>query len=291
MHVFVLNHNKRALDPVHPAEARLMLDTGKAAVFRRYPFTIILKENSRRRTQPLRLKIDPGSKTTGLAIVNDRSGKVVFAAELSHRGWLIKKNLKSRRDLRRNRRNRKTRYRPKRFSYRTRPKGWLAPSLKHRVHTIITWVNRFRKVANIQAISMELVKFDMQAMDNPDISGVEYQQGTLAGYELREYLLEKWKRKCAYCDKENIPLQIEHIVARANGGTNRVSNLTLACHPCNLKKSNLPVEQFLANDPDRLKAILANARLRMRPPLTPPVGICTGHYNKPAFRLKPVRAA
>ncbi len=260
MHVFVLNHNKRPLDPVHPAEARLMLDTGKAAVFRRYPFTIILKENSRRRTQPLRLKIDPGSKTTGLAIVNDRSGKVVFAAELSHRGRFIEKSLSSRRALRRGRRNRKTRYRKPRFLNRTRPKGWLAPSLKHRVHTILTWVNRFRKVANIQAISMELVMFDMQAMDNPDISGVEYQQGTLAGYELREYLLEKWGRKCAYCNKENIPLQIEHIVARANGGTNRVSNLTLACGPCNLKKSNLPVEQFLANKPDRLKKITASAK-------------------------------
>ena len=65
MQVFVLNHNKRPLDPVHPAEARLMLDAGEAAVYRRYPFTIIRKENTRRRTKPLRLKIDPGSRTTG----------------------------------------------------------------------------------------------------------------------------------------------------------------------------------------------------------------------------------
>ena len=264
MQVFVINQNKRPLDPVHPAEARLLLSTGKAAVFREYPFTIILKENSRRRTKPLRLKIDPGSKTTGLAVVDDSTGKVVYAAELSHRGWRIKDRLLSRRALRRGRRNRKTRYRPPRFDNRTRPNGWLPPSLKSRVYNILTWVNRFRKIANIQAISMELVRFDMQAMDNPDISGVEYQQGTLAGYELREYLLEKWGRKCAYCGKENIALQIEHIVARANGGTDRVSNLTLSCGPCNQDKGTIPVEQFLKRKPKRLKEILVQAKRPLR---------------------------
>jgi len=69
---------------------------------------------------------------------------------------------------------------------------------------------------------MELVKFDTQLMQNPDISGVEYQQGTLAGYNIREYLLEKWNRQCAYCGKKDIPLQIEHIQPRTNGGTNRI---------------------------------------------------------------------
>jgi len=96
----------------------------------------------------------------------------------------------------------------------------------------------------ITAISLELVKFDMQAMQNPEISGVEYQQGELQGYEVREYLLEKFGRKCVYCGAENIPLQIEHIVPKARGGSNRVSNLTLACEPCNRKKGNQTAEEF-----------------------------------------------
>ena len=89
--VFVLDTNKKQLAPCRPKRARKLLDNGKAAVFRRYPFTIILKRAVYDASpSPLRLKIDPGSKKTGLAIVNDRSGEVVFAAELEHRGQKIK---------------------------------------------------------------------------------------------------------------------------------------------------------------------------------------------------------
>jgi hypothetical protein len=107
---------------------------------------------------------------------------------------------------------------------------------------------------------MELVRFDLQQMEQPSIQGCEYQQGTLAGYECRAYLLEKWERKCSYCDATSVPLQIEHIVARANGGTNRVSNLCLACEPCNLAKGTDAIEVFLANHPERLQRILAQAK-------------------------------
>jgi hypothetical protein len=91
---------------------------------------------------------------------------------------------------------------------------------------------------------MELVKFDTQAMQNPEISGVEYQQGELQGYEVRNYLLEKWGRKCAYCGKDGVPLEIEHITPRARGGSNRVSNLTLACHDCNQAKGTKTAAEF-----------------------------------------------
>jgi hypothetical protein len=104
------------------------------------------------------------------------------------------------------------------------------------------------------------VRFDMQALENPEISGIDYQQGTLAGYEVREYLLEKWDRTCAYCDAQGVALQIEHIVAKARGGSNRVSNLALGCAPCNTRKGALPVEVFLARDPTRLARILAQAK-------------------------------
>ena len=91
---------------------------------------------------------------------------------------------------------------------------------------------------------MELVKFDTQKLQNPEISGVEYQQGELAGYEVREYLLEKWGRRCAYCGITNVQLQVEHIVPKARGGSDRVSNLTLSCEPCNLAKGTNTAAEF-----------------------------------------------
>ena len=242
--VFVLDTNKKPLDPIHPGEARKLLRGGQAAIFRKYPFTIILKVAATEEPEPLRVKVDPGSTTTGIAVVNDATGRVVWAANLQHRGQRIKDALLGRRAIRRSRRNRKTRYRTPRFLNRTRPQGWLAPSLQSRVDNSITWVKRLGMVSNTTTISMELVRFDMQQMDHPDISGVEYQQGELAGYEVREYLLEKFNRSCAYCQIENVPLQIEHIVPRARGGSNRVSNLTLACAPCNLKKGTRTAEEF-----------------------------------------------
>ena len=201
-----------------------MLKAGKAAVLKRYPFTLIFKAAIEQpQVQPLRLKLDPGSRATGIAIVNDESGQVLFAAELAHRSQQIKKALDDRRAVRRGRRARYTRYRKPRFQNRIRPQGWLAPSLKSRVFHIETWVKRLRKLCPITAISMELVRFDLQLMQNPEISGSHYQQGTLAGYECREYLLAKWGRACSYCGKQNVPLEIEHMVARANGGTDRIT--------------------------------------------------------------------
>ena len=206
--VLVLDRNREPLMPCHPARARQLLREGKAAVFRRYPFTIILKERAGGDAQPVVFKADPGSRTTGVALVADcqRGGRVVWAAELTHRGQQIRDALLSRRQLRRGRRNRKTRYRPARFDNRRRPEDWLPPSLMSRVHNILTWANRLYRWSPACSISMELVRFDTQALENPEISGVEYQQGELLGYEVREYLLEKWGRKCAYCGAENGPL-------------------------------------------------------------------------------------
>jgi len=124
--VFVVDTMQKPLDPVHPGLARKLLSSAKAAVFRRYPFTIILKQEVEEPVvQPLRLKLDPGSKTTGIAIVNDASGEVVWAAELTHRGNAIKEALDSRRGVRRSRRQRMTRYRKPRFDNRRRKHGWL----------------------------------------------------------------------------------------------------------------------------------------------------------------------
>lgn len=243
--VFVLDTNTQSLAPTTPRRARLLLHAGKAAVFRRYPFTIILKRPVENPTiPPHRLKIDPGSKTTGFAVLNEQTATVVWAAELTHRGQQIRQALADRRAIRRNRRQRKTRYRQPRFLNRTRPAGWLAPSLQSRVDHVLTWVTRLRRVCPITALSQELVRFDTQLMQNAEVSGVQYQQGTLAGYEVREYLLEKWGRQCAYCWKTNVSLEIEHLTPRSRGGSDRVSNLTLACTPCNQQKNNQTAAEF-----------------------------------------------
>ena len=257
--VFVIDTNKQPLNPLHPGQARRLLKLKQAAVYRRYPFTIILNyEVPNSETKLHQLKIDPGSKTTGLAIVQE--DKVIWGAELTHRGQQIKNDLDSRRIVRRSRRNRKTRYRQPRFLNRTRQKGWLPPSLNSRVENILTWVNRISRYVPITGISQELVKFDAQAMQNHEISGKEYQQGELAGYEVREYLLEKWGRQCAYCGAENVPFEIEHIHPKSRGGSNRISNLTLSCHSCNQKKGNKDIKDFLAKKPDILSRILKQAK-------------------------------
>src|SRR5579864_3601955 len=232
--VIVIDSKKNPLMPCHPARARELLRKGKAAVFRLNPFTIILLNRIGGDIQDVELKVDPGSKTTGVALVADtQQGKeVIFAAELEHRGHQIKESLDSRRANRRNRRHRKTRYRQARFDNRKRPEGWLPPSLRSRVDNVVNFAKRLKRFVPITQVQVETVRFDMQKMDNPEITGVEYQQGSLQGYEIREYLLEKWQRTCAYCGVQNVPLQVEHIQPKSKGGTNRISNLSIACHPC-----------------------------------------------------------
>ncbi|MCT7992492.1 RNA-guided endonuclease IscB [Laspinema olomoucense] len=259
-YVLVVDTNKHPLSPCKPGVARSLLKAGKAAVFRRYPFTIILKKEVEGDILKSQIKIDPGSKTTGLALV--QNGVVIWAAELQHRGQLIKQSLDNRRSLRRNRRNRKTRYRQPRFLNRvkSKPKGWLAPSLMHRVENVSTWVNKLIKFSAVDSVMMELVRFDTQKMTNPDVSGVQYQQGELTGYEVREYLLEKFDRTCVYCQAKNVPLEVEHIQPKSKGGSNRISNLTLACRPCNQSKGNQDIQDFLSGKPSLLKRILNQAK-------------------------------
>jgi len=186
--VFVLDLEKKPLMPCHPARARELLKKSRAAVYKRYPFTIILKDRVGGDVQPVELKFDPGSKTTGIALVGhfERGLEIVFGANLNHRGQKIKPDLESRRANRRARRNRKTRYRPARFNNRCRPKGWLPPSLMSRVFNVETWAERLQRLVPITSIAIETVRFDTQKMQNPEIYGVEYQQGVLAGYEVRE---------------------------------------------------------------------------------------------------------
>lgn len=263
--VFVIDTKKQPLEPVHPGRARQLLKEGKAAVYRHVPFTLILKrEMAQPVPAPLRLKIDPGAKTTGLALLNDATGEVVWAAELMHRGAAIRQALDTRRAVRRGRRQRGSRYRPPRFQNRRRPAGWLPPSLRSRVENILSWVNKLSRLCHLAALSQELVRFDLQQMEHPEISGIQYQQGELFGYEIREYVLEKWERTCAYCGARGVPLQVEHIQPKAKGGSDRIANLTLACQSCNVAKGTQDIREFLREQPERLARLLAQAKAPLK---------------------------
>jgi 5-methylcytosine-specific restriction endonuclease McrA len=268
MAVYVLDKQGHPLMPCSEKRARLLLERGRARIHRQMPLVIRLTDRLRAvsRFQCLAIKIDPGSKFTGMAVVRLRKKRVSVLSliELVHRGAMIQKALLQRAGYRRRRRSQNLRYRSPRFNNRTRKAGWLAPSLQHRVDTTLSWVRRLRRWAPVTDLAVERVKFDMQLMQNPELSGIEYQQGELYGFEVREYLLEKWGRKCMYCTAENTPLQIEHILAKANGGSGRVANLGLSCQPCNQRKGKLLIAVFLKNKPELIKAIQAKAKLPLR---------------------------
>lgn len=256
--VFVVDRHQKPLMPCTGKRARLLLERKRARVFRMEPFTIQLLDRLQEdcELQDITVKIDPGSKTTGLCVarLDTTSGvHVIRLIELQHRGQRIKLKLQQRAMFRQARRQRNTRYRAPRFLNRTRPKGWLPPSLQHRVDTTLSWVRRLIRWCPVTELTMERVKFDTQKLHQPEIFGIEYQHGTLFGFEVREYLLEKWQRKCAYCDTDRVTrFEVDHFFPRSAGGSNAVSNLVLSCRPCNQAKGAFPPSVFLANDPARL---------------------------------------
>ncbi|MFF4006202.1 RNA-guided endonuclease IscB [Streptomyces sp. NPDC001717] len=263
--VFVLDVHGTPLQPTSPARARRLLKRGRAVVARHTPFVIRLKDRTVAESQVdgVELGIDPGSKCTGIAVFTAKDGerRGLYAVELAHRGAVIRDKLTARASYRRGRRSRNLRHRAPRFSNRTRPKGRLAPSLRHRVETTMSWASRLARWAPVRAVHVERVAFDTHAMSNGGpLQGAEYQHGTLHGTEVREYLLAKWGRTCAYCGITGVPLNIDHIHPRSRGGSDRISNLCTACVPCNEKKSNQPVEDFLNNAPRQLARILAQAK-------------------------------
>lgn len=241
--VFVLNRSKKPLNMITNAEARILLRKKLAVIHKVYPFTIRLKDNSAvLKDRSYTVKIDPGSRTTGVAIV-DNNDSVVMLAEIEHRGHIIKKNLGNRKMIRRNRRNRKTRYRPSRFENRTRPKGWLAPSVKSRADNVINFIRKYKKLINIDKVMIERVSFDTAQMSSDDcLIGTGYQQGPLYETSLKEFVFNKTKGRCSYCGAK--AEEIDHIVPKSKGGTNSSYNLIPTCSSCNKKKSNLSLEDF-----------------------------------------------
>jgi 5-methylcytosine-specific restriction endonuclease McrA len=227
--------------PTTPQKGRRLLKERKAKVIQQRPFMVQLQYATGENTQEVTLGLDPGYCQSGFSVITAKkeliAGTVQFRKDVS-------KKLTERRMYRRTRRANKTRYRPPRFNNRCRKEGWLAPSIQHKLDSHLRFIQILQGMLPITRITVEVGTFDPQKLQNPEIRGVEYQQGDLAGYEVREYLLHKWGRKCAYCDKINLPLEIEHIVPKSRGGSDRVSNLTLSCRPCNQQKGNQTATEF-----------------------------------------------
>ena len=239
--VYVLNMRGQPLMPTKPAKAKHLLKMGKAKVVKRTPFTIQLKYATGETKQEIILGIDSAFKTIGYSartrIAELISGEVILRTDIPEK--IAEKTM-----YRRGRRNRNTQYREPRFLNRSIPKGWFAPSIEHKINTHLELIKKINKLLPITKMDIEVATFDIQKIQNPEISGIEYQQGELQGYEIREYLLDKFQRKCAYCGKTDIPLEIEHVIPSSKGGSDRVSNLTIACHKCNQKKGNKTAKEF-----------------------------------------------
>ena len=239
LRVPVLNMRGEPLMPATPRKARTLLKEGKTKVVQRTPFTIQLLYATGETKQDITLGVDAGYSTVGFSAVSD--DRELIAGELTLRSD-IKRLLEKRAAYRRTRRSRKW-HREPRFNNRGK-KGWLAPSIKHKLDSHIRLIEKLKSILPITRIIIEVATFDTQKMQKPEISGVEYQQGELQGYEVRAYLLEKFDHKCVYCGKTDVPLEIEHIVPKSCGGSDRVSNLAIACRECNQTKGNQTAEEF-----------------------------------------------
>ena len=241
--VFVLDRSKKPLDMISHAKARILLKNRLAVVHKVYPFTIRLKDNSAvSKDRSYTVKVDPGSRTTGVAIVDDKNS-VVMLAEIEHRGHIIKKNLDDRRAVRNSRRQRHARYRPARFLNRTKPKGWLAPSVKSRADNVINLIVKYKKLLNITKVMIENVSFDVAQMTaDSNLIGTAYQQGPLYQQKLRSFIFSRSNNKCVYCGAK--ATEIDHIIPRANGGTDSTYNLVASCRACNQMKSNKTLKEF-----------------------------------------------
>ncbi len=240
--IYVQSQNGQPLMPTRRHhKVWYWLRKGLARLVSREPFTIQLRFETTTYTQPVTVGVDTGSKVVGIAATTN--GEVVVQSEVHLRDD-IHANMTQRRQYRRSRRERTTRYRPKRFANRRRKAGWLPPSVRSKAEATINAVRFVACLVPVSRVNVEVGSFDTQKMQHPEVSGLQYQYGELHGYQIREYLLAKWKRHCVYCGATGTPLQIEHVVPVARGGSSRVSNLTLACDACNKRKGVQTAAEF-----------------------------------------------
>lgn len=233
MLVYVLNKHGKPLMPCKPVKARILLKQKKAKVVKRTPFTIRLVYGSSGYKQPVTLGVDSGYSHIGLSAVTDK--KEVYAAEVQLRNDIVKLN-SERRQYRRARRSRKTWYRKPRFLNRKKPDGWLAPSIRHKLDSHIKVIDQISKILPVSQINLEVAAFDIQKINNPDVTGAEYQNGVQKGFwNVREYVLYRDNHTCRHCkgkSKDRI-LEVHHIESRQTGG-NSPNNLVTLCKSCHV---------------------------------------------------------
>ena len=239
--VYVLNRDGKPLMPTERhGKVRRMLKEGKAKVVRREPFTIQLLYETTNYTQDITLGVDAGSKHIGLSASTEK--KELLAADVELRTDIAEK-LSARREARRSRRGRKTRYRAPRFDNRRRPDGWLAPSVQHKVDCHLNRIAFVHTILPVTKIVIECAAFDTQKLNNPDIQGTEYQRGDQMGFwNVREYVLFRDGHRCFHCGKTDVPLNVHHLESRKTGG-NSPSNLITLCEECHRKYHSLSEEQ------------------------------------------------
>lgn len=230
--VYVQNSNGQPLMPTeNHVKVRILLKQNKAVVVKRCPFTIKLTYKSTNYTQSVTLGVDAGSKHIGVSATTE--DKEIYASDVELRNDIVKL-LSNRRECRHSRRNRKTRYRKARFNNRKRGGGWLAPSIKEKIGTHLKVVNDVCKLVPVTKIIVETASFDIQKIKNPDIEGVDYQQGEQLGFwNVREYVLCRDGHVCQCCKgKSKDPvLNVHHIESRKTGG-NAPNNLITLCETC-----------------------------------------------------------
>lgn len=257
MLVFVLNKHGKPLMPCKPSKARKLLKQGKAKVVKKEPFTIQLLYGSSGYKQKCIVGIDAGSKNVGIAVTTEDS-RVIYKAQVELRQD-IKENIETRRRLRRARRNRKTRYRKPRFLNRRRPEGWLPPSIRARVEAHYNLIKKLAQIIPIKEIRVEVGQFDTQALQNPDIQGIEYQNGEMKGFDsVKEYVKIRDGFKCHYAElRPDIPcsdkLTVDHIIPRSKGGTDNPSNLVCCCEAHNIAKGNMSYKEFTGKNTPKIK--------------------------------------
>lgn len=233
MLVYVLNKNGEPLMPCNSTRARKILKQNKAKVVRTEPFTIQLLYGSSGYKQNITLGVDAGSKHIGLSASTE--GNELYAADVELRNDIVDL-LSTRRQYRRTRRNRKTRYRKCRFLNRVKSKniGWLAPSVENKINTHFRVIENVYKILPITNIIVETASFDIQKIKNPSISGEQYQQGDQLGFwNVREYVLWRDGHTCQCCkgkSKDKI-LNVHHIESRKTGG-DAPNNLITLCETC-----------------------------------------------------------
>jgi len=245
--VYVLNQRGEPLMPCSARKAKILLKEGKAKVAGRSPFTIQLTTSTGEAKQDITLGVDCGYSHVGLSAVSRK--QELFSSEVNLRGDIVKLN-SERRQYRRSRRSRKTWYRKPRFLNRKKDKGWLAPSIQHKLDSSFKLIGKIKEILPIAKINVEVAAFDIQKIKNPDIEGEGYQNGVKKNFwNTREYVIFRDNHTCQICkcSSKDPVLEVHHLESRQTGG-DMPDNLITLCSTChrNVSKGKLEIKVKLS---------------------------------------------